>query len=119
MVVGWDTEYFSYPSLVMDGCRATDDSQVPRGKHHVLRYASDIENDGQWSIRCVGIGCNQCSCHCRARQVPCEWPDLREIDQPLAVADDNERPALQIFGAARAPASMEDSLDLNVVDGAI
>ena len=37
----------------------------------------------------------------------------------VAVVHDGERPALQILGAVRAPASVKDSLDLSVVDGAI
>ena len=37
----------------------------------------------------------------------------------VAVVHDSERPALQVLGAVRAPASVTDSLDPSAVDGAI
>lgn len=111
-LIGGQAEQARRERKVVDRRRHAADSELPCGKDHVLRRATHVPHDRAKLMLAARIRTYQGDRHRGAGQVAGILPDLGQLLQLLPIADDDERPALLVLGAAGAPAGVEDAVEV-------
>ena len=116
MLVARIAEQLASQVVLVDGRRHAPDPELPCGEHHVLGRLPEVEHDRQWVVRRVRPRRDEGDADGRPREMAGPRTELGQPTEVLAVATDDERPALLVLAAPGATAGVQDALEVGLLE---